>query len=195
MRKQDKCVTHAVPARTKIKRAKQRAKLATLGRTIQNKDKHLYPAVNYVKKVISAHQRLRLKNALLEHTKMKRAKQHAKTAILGRIIQNKDNYLVNHVKKVISADQRQILNKNALLEHTKMKRANQHAKTAILGRIIQNKDSYLVNHVKKVISVHQRQILKQNAPQIHTKIKQAKQRANNALATKFRHQDQRLAMI
>ena len=102
------------------------------------------------------------------------------------------------MKKVISADQRQILNKNALLEHTKMKRANQHAKTAILGRIIQNKDKHLhpaVNHVKKVISVHQRQILKQNALLIHTKIKQAKQRANNALATKFHHQDQRLAMI
>ena len=50
-------VTHAVPAHTKMKRAKQRAKLAILGRTIQNKDKHLYPAVNHVKKVISAHQR------------------------------------------------------------------------------------------------------------------------------------------
>ena len=141
-------VTHAVPAHTKMKQAKQRAKLAILGRTIQNKDKRLYPAVNHVKKVISAHQRLRLKYALLEHTKMKRANQHAKTAILGRIIQNKDKHL--------------------------------HP---------------AVNHVKKVISVHQRQILKQNAPQIHTKIKQAKQRANNALATKFHHQDQRLAMI
>ena len=132
---------------------------------------------------------------------MKRANQRAKLAILGRTIQNKDKYLypaVNHVKKVISADQRQILNKNALLEHTKMKRANQYAKLAILGRIIQRKDKYLypaVNHVKKVISVHQRQILKQNALLIHTKIKQAKQRANHALATKFHHQDQRLAMI
>ena len=100
-------VTHAVPAHTKMKRAKQRAKLAILGRTIQNKDKHLHPAVNHVEKVISAHQRLRLKNALLEDTKMKRAKQRAKLAILGRTIQNKDNYLVNHVKKVISAHQRQ----------------------------------------------------------------------------------------
>ena len=88
VRKQDKCVTHAVPAHTKMKQAKQRAKLAILGRTIQNKDKHLYPAVNHVKKVISAHQRLRLKYALLEDTKMKRAKQRAKLAILGRTIQN-----------------------------------------------------------------------------------------------------------
>ena len=143
-------------------------------------------------------QKLVVTHAVPAHTKMKRAKQRAKIAILGRTIQNKDNYLVNHVKKVISADQRQILNKNALLEHTKMKRAKQHAKLAIVGRTIQNKDKHLhpaVNHVKKVISVHQRQILKQNALLIHTKIKQAKQRANNALATKFRHQDQRLAMI
>ena len=87
---------------------------------------------------------------------------------------------------------------HAVPAHTKMKQAKQRAKLAILGRTIQNKDKHLsqvVNHVKKVVSVHQRQILKQNALLIHTKIKQAKQRAYHALATKFHHQDQRLAMI
>ena len=132
-----------------MKQAKQRAKGATLGRTVQNKDKHQYPAVNHVKKVISVHQCHKLiKNALLEPTKMKQAKQRAKVATLGRTIQNKDKNLypaVNHVKKVICAIQRLNLNKNALL--------------------------------------------------IHTKIKQAKQRANHALATRFHHEDQRLAMI
>ena len=65
-------VPHAVPAHTKMKQAKQRAKGATLGRTVQNKDKHQYPAVNHVKKVISVHQCHKLiKNALLEPTKIK----------------------------------------------------------------------------------------------------------------------------
>ena len=52
-------------------------------------------------------QKLVVTHAVPAHTKMKRAKQRAKLAILGRTIQNKDNYLVNHVKKVISAHQRQ----------------------------------------------------------------------------------------
>ena len=39
VRKQDKCVPHAVPAHTKRKRANQRAKLAIMGRTMQKKDK------------------------------------------------------------------------------------------------------------------------------------------------------------
>ena len=85
VRKQDKCVTHAVPAHTKMKRAKQRAKLAILGRTIQNKDKHL---VNHVKKVISAHEGQKLNNsAMLEHTKTNRAKQRARIASPGSMVQ------------------------------------------------------------------------------------------------------------
>ena len=113
-------------------------------------------------------------HAVPAHTKMKRANQHAKTAILGRTIQNKDNYLVNHVKKVISAHQRQILNKYALLEHTKMNKAKQRAKGATLGRTVQNKDKHqypAVNHAKKVISVHQCHKLIKNALLEPTKIK------------------------
>ena len=109
-----------------------------LGRTIQNKDKHLYPAVNHVKKVISAHEGQKLNNnAMLEHTKTKQAKQRAKIAILGRTVQRKDKYLVNHVKKVISAHEGQKFNSNAMLEHTKTNRAKQRARIASPGSMVQ----------------------------------------------------------
>ena len=103
--------------------------------------------------------------------------------MLGRTVQNKDKHLVNHVKKVISAHQRQKFNNSAMLEHTKTNRAKQRAKLAMLGRTIQNKDKHLypaVNHVKKVISAHEGQKLNSNAMLEHTKTNQAKQRARIA---------------
>ena len=97
-----------------------------------------------MKKVLSAHQRQKLnKYALLEHTKMKQAKQRARIVLLGRTIQNKGKHLVNLVKKVLSAHQRQKLIKNAVLEHTKMNQAKQRAKIVLLGSMVQNKAKQL----------------------------------------------------
>ena len=74
-----------------MKQAKQRARNVLLGRTIQNKEKHL---VNHVKKVLSAHQpQTLIKNAVLDHTKMNQAKARAMIVLLGSMVQNKAKQL------------------------------------------------------------------------------------------------------
>ena len=108
---------------TKMNQAKQRARIVLLGRTIQNKEKHLYPVVNHVKKVLSAHQRQTLiKNAVLEHTKMNQAKERARIATPGNLQRKKASHHVPNAAKVQKALQEVQIALRVLQIHTRLTR-------------------------------------------------------------------------
>ena len=102
---------------------------------------------------------------------MKQAKQRrARIVLLGRTTQNKEKHLVNHVKKVLSAHQRQKLNKYALLEHTKMNQAKERARIATPGNLQRKKASHHVPNAAKVQKALQEVQIALRVLQIHTRL-------------------------